>query len=287
MDSILKSQEGRHFAEDVDALMAVATSHADPAMRLVAEALAKICARSVAESKELRFREGMARGSIPSNLAAASPDGSMNQVVPDKSERSTTSASRTEHEFAWAREALTAATIRPRLATSLTSLLREWQATLKPMYAQEQRRFANAKSVHQDRRSLAADVSAETYSALLKAYQNFLQMCVIHVVGVDHALPALPEPRHFARQIECAFPLISKNCWVGDEMQMCRAVRQTMAHDHGIDHPRLNPWRDRLRIDDGNLRILPADVVALYERLKNNVVQLIDGVLKQPVLERS
>lgn len=207
------------------------------------------------------------------------------KVASERSERPTASSSRIEHEFVWAREALAAAIIRPRLVTSLKTLLKGWQSTLKPMNSQEQRRLANAKSVHQDRRSLAADVSAETYSELLHAYEHFLQMCVTHVVGVDHARPALPENRQFAKRIECAFPMISTNCWFGDDMQMCRAVRQTIAHDSGIDHPRLAPWRDRLCIEGGRLRILPADVMALYERLKNNVVQLIDGVLMQPVLE--
>ena len=201
------------------------------------------------------------------------------------SEQPATSSSRTSHEFVWAREALATAKSRPRLATSLTTLVGGWQATLKPMYVQEQRRLVNVKSVHQDRRSLAMDVSADTYSALLKTYHHFLQMCVTHVVGTDRALPALPEGRQFARRLESAFPMISTNCWSGDEMLMCRAVRQTMAHHNGIDHARLNRWRDRLSIDDGRLHIRPADVFALYQRLKTNVEQLIQGVLSQPALQ--
>jgi len=206
---------------------------------------------------------------------------------PGQCEPPVTSSSRTAQEFAWAREALTAATARPRLATSLATLLKGWQTTLKPMYVQEQRRLANAKSVHQNRRSLAMDVSSDSYSALLRAYHHFLQMCVIHVVGVDHALPALPEGRQFARRLESAFPRISSNCWFGDEMLMCRAVSETMTHDNSIDHPRLNRWHDRLRIDAGRLQIRPADVFALYQTLKKNVEQIIQGVLNQPALQQS
>jgi len=203
-----------------------------------------------------------------------------------ESEQSVTSSNRIAHEFSWACNALAAATPRTRLATSLTTLLRSWQATLKPMYVQEQRRSANAKSVHQNRRSLVLDISGETYSALLNAYRHFLQMCVIHVVGTDHALPPLPEGRQFARRLESAFPVISSNCWSGDEMLMCRAVSETMAHDSGLNHPRLNPWRNLLRIDDVRLQIGPADVFALYQTLNNNVEQLIQGVLSQPTLQR-
>jgi hypothetical protein len=203
----------------------------------------------------------------------------------DEFEQPATSSSRAANEFAWTREALAATKMRPRLATSLKTLVGSWQATLKPMYVQEQRRLVNVKSVHQSRRSLGMDVSADTYSMLLKTYRHFLEMCVTHVLGTDRALPALPEGRRFARRLESAFPMISANCWSGDEMLMYRAVRQTMAHDNGFDHERLNRWRDRLDIDDGRLQIRPTDVFMLYQRLKTNVEQLIQGVLGQPALQ--
>ncbi len=202
-----------------------------------------------------------------------------------RSRQPATTSSRTSLDFAWAHEALATARIRPRLTTSLTTLVGAWQATLKPMYVQEQRRLVNVKSVHQGRRSLAMDVSADTYSMLLKTYHHFLQMCVTHVLGTDRALPALPEGRQFARRLESAFPTISADCWSGDEMLMCRAVRQTMTDDNGIDHPRLNRWRDHLSIDDGRLHVRSTDVFALYQKLKSNVEQLIQGVVKQPALQ--
>jgi hypothetical protein len=130
---------------------------------------------------------------------------------------------------------------------------------------------------------MAMDISADTYSDLLNAYHHFLQMCISHVVGLDHALPALPEDRQSARRLELAFPALAADCWSGDEMLMRRAVRQTLSHSNGFDHPRLDRWRDRLHIDEGRLRIGSTDVFALYQCLKNNVERLIQGVVVHPL----
>jgi len=127
------------------------------------------------------------------------------------------------------------------------------------------------------------DISADTYSDLLNAYHHFLQMCIAHVIGVDRALPALPEERQSAWRLERAFPALAADCWSGDEMLMRRAVSQTLSHNSGFDHPRLDRWRDRLRIDEGRLRIGPTEVFALYQCLKNNVERLVQGVVVQSV----
>ena len=187
------------------------------------------------------------------------------------------------HDFTWARDALSVASGVPGLVAPLKRLLSSWVRTLNIL---QRWQLAEMRQQCKPDAELplvdTCDVRNEAFTDLFGAYRRFLLgccRCVNPVGNPGHRV--FPSPR-FEAAFAANFPRMAQSCWTGDEMRMYRAMRLTLRHNDSGSHVRLEPWKGRMRLTDGQLFLDALDNYQLYRALRTNVERLVAAVIRHP-----
>lgn len=183
----------------------------------------------------------------------------------------------------WAQGIRIAAGPVPRLATAASRLFLAWRQILR---AYDQQLVWESRSrpdgIDSDRHSaVAVDVTGQAYADMISTYRRFLRQCILCVRPIRTSPPEIPDDA-FSNAFVARFPVAAEPCWTGNELQMCRAIRQSIRHNDSVDHQRLAPWKDRIRVVEGELLLDTVDIFRLYRCLKANVERMIVAVLLHP-----
>jgi hypothetical protein len=110
------------------------------------------------------------------------------------------------------------------------------------------------------------------FGALLYAYEDFLLRCFRLQSGkADYQIG-----RKFSEDFAAAFSIgLRDYCWSDPEVNVARQVRHALVHNGGRETDTLRKLGHGIRVEDGELQIMPPHTKALFEILKVRVERFV------------
>lgn len=116
------------------------------------------------------------------------------------------------------------------------------------------------------------------YSALIFAYEDFVVQCMR-----IKAKQTIRVGRKFSNKcVEILGSDLTKQCWDDPQLAIARLVRNSLAHAGGRETLELRQRPHDFDIIDGELQILPVDILELHQLIKKRANTLVEWAVDQP-----
>lgn len=123
------------------------------------------------------------------------------------------------------------------------------------------------------------------YAAIYHAYENFLTRCVGAALNRPDYRPKKRNRTPTQAVGDGLNTLISgagEYCLEDADVNYARLVRNALAHNGGRPSPEIERINTKLKIDDGQIHILPYDTRSLFDLLKQKVFWLAEKAKDHP-----
>jgi hypothetical protein len=121
------------------------------------------------------------------------------------------------------------------------------------------------------------------YAAVYYNYECFLTECL----RIKRAEPeyCLAQDKQFKKDFNESFTTaLQQRCWSDQDVVIARLARHALVHNGGRMTPKLAKQPYKFLVEEGELQIMPPDVVALYALLKVRAMALVEQAVEMPDL---